>query len=560
MNKQFVQTAKKLANGAFLVSCLSLCLIACVPGHGQHASREADIIIYGGTSAAVISAVQAKKMGKSVLIVSPDVHLGGLSSGGLGYTDTGNKNVIGGLARDFYHRVWQHYNRPEAWKWQKQSEYGNKGQGTAAMDSLYKTMWIFEPHVAEQVFEDYVKEFDLEVLRDEWLDREGGVKVENGRIVSIKTLSGKTFKGKIFIDATYEGDLMAAAGVSYHVGRESSDTYGEKWNGVQTGVLHHKHWFAADISPYKVPGDSTSGLVWGVSGEHPGEYGAADSKIQAYCFRVCMSNHPDNRVPFPKPDDYDSTKYELLARVFESGWREWFNKFDDIPNRKTDTNNHGPFSSDNIGMNYDYPEASYERRKEIIREHESYQKGLLWFVANDHRVPEEIQSEMRTWGLAKDEFTDNGHWPHQLYIREARRMIGEFVMTENELLKRAPVPKPVGMGSYTIDSHNVQRYIKPDGFVQNEGDIGVSTKGPYQISYGSLVPKKEECTNLLVSVCVSSSHIAFGSIRMEPVFMILGQSAATAAALAIDGDLAVQDVDYDVLKARLIEDGSVLEY
>src|SRR5690606_24016699 len=363
--------------------CLSLCLIACVPGHGQHASREADIIIYGGTSAAVISAVQAKKMGKSVLIVSPDVHLGGLSSGGLGYTDTGNKNVIGGLARDFYHRVWQHYNRPEAWKWQKQSEYGNKGQGTAAMDSLYNTMWIFEPHVAEQVFEDYVKEFGLEVLRDEWLDREGGVKVENGRIVSIKTLSGKTFKGKIFIDATYEGDLMAAAGVSYHVGRESSDTYGEKWNGVQTGVLHHKHWFAADISPYKVPGDSTSGLVSRDSGEHPGEYGAGDNKIQAYCFRVCMSNHPDNRVPFPKPDDYDSTKYELLVRVFESGWREWFNKFDDIPNRKTDTNNHGPFSSDNIGMNYDYPEASYERRKEIIREHESYQKGLLWFVAND---------------------------------------------------------------------------------------------------------------------------------------------------------------------------------
>src|SRR5690606_7136008 len=416
-------------------------------------------------------------------------------------------------------------------------------QGTAAMDSLYNTMWIFEPHVAEQVFEDYVKEFGLEVLRDEWLDREGGVKVENGRIVSIKTLSGKTFKGKIFIDATYEGDLMAAAGVSYHVGRESSDTYGEKWNGVQTGVLHHKHWFAADISPYKVPGDSTSGLVWGVSGEHPGEYGAGDNKIQAYCFRVCMSNHPDNRVPFPKPDDYDSTKYELLVRVFESGWREWFNKFDDIPNRKTDTNNHGPFSSDNIGMNYDYPEASYERRKEIIREHESYQKGLLWFVANDPRVPEEIQSEMRTWGLAKDEFTDNGHWPHQLYIREARRMIGEFVMTENELLKRAPVPKPVGMGSYTIDSHNVQRYIKPDGFVQNEGDIGASTKGPYQIPYGSLVPKKEECTNLLVPVCVSSSHIAFGSIRMEPVFMILGQSAATAAALAIDGELAVQDVD-----------------
>ncbi|SHE70668.1 FAD dependent oxidoreductase [Arenibacter palladensis] len=519
----------------------------------------ADIIIYGGTSAAISAAVEAKRSGKSVIVVSPDIHLGGLSSGGLGFTDTGNKSVIGGLAREFYHRIWKHYNTEEAWIWQKKEEYGNKGQGTPAMDGENRTMWIFEPHVAEKVFEDLVAEEQIRVDRDEWLDREKGVEMEDGNIVSITTLSGKTYTGKIFLDATYEGDLMAAAGVSYHVGREGKEVYGEEWNGVQTGVLHHKHWFASDISPYVVPGDPSSGLLPKVSGEHPGEKHSGDDKIQAYCFRMCMTNHPENRIPFPKPEGYDPLNYELLARVFETGRKDWFEKFDPIPNHKTDTNNHGPFSSDNIGMNYDYPVASYERRKEIIKEHENYQKGLLWFVANDPRVPEDIQTEMQTWGLSKDEFKDNGNWPHQIYVREARRMIGDFVMTENELLKKSPTPKSIGMGSYTMDSHNVQRYIKPDGFVQNEGDIGVSTNGPYAISYGTLVPKKEECKNLLVPVCLSSSHIAFGSIRMEPVFMILGQSAAAAAVLAIDENTVVQDVDYNKLKDVLLAKGQILE-
>ena len=287
------------------------------------------------------------------------------------------------------------------------------------------------------------------------------------------------------------------------MGREGKEVYGEEWNGVQTGVLHHKHWFQSDISPYVVPGDPSTGLLPRVSGEDPGERHRGDDKIQAYCFRVCMSNYPENRIPFPKPEDYDPMNYELLARSLETGRKDWFEKFDPIPNYKTDTNNHGPLSSDNIGMNYDYPEANYKRRKEIIKEHENYQKGLLWFVANDPRVPEDIQLEMQKWGLAKDEFTDNDNWPHQIYVREARRMIGEFVMTENELLKKSPTPDPIGLGSYTMDSHNVQRYVKPDGFVQNEGDIGVSTNGPYTISYGSLVPKKEDCKNLLVPVCVS---------------------------------------------------------
>ena len=521
-----------------------------------------DIVIYGGTSAGIIAAVQAKRMGKSVVVVAPEKHLGGLSAGGLGFTDTGDKSVIGGLSREFYQRVWSHYDRPEAWKWQKREEYGNKGQGTSAMDSVLRTMWIFEPHVAEKVFEAFVTEYKIPVHRNEWLNRATGVSKHAGRIVTLTTLSGRTYTGRVFIDATYEGDLMAAAGVKYHVGRESRAQYGEQWNGVQTGVLHHRHHFGVlkrPISPYVTPDDPQSGLLPRISSAPPGEFGQADNRIQAYCYRMCLTDHPENRIPFEQPEGYDPRQYELLLRVFGAGWRETFQKFDAIPNRKTDTNNHGPFSTDNIGMNYDYPDASYERRRAILQEHERYQRGWLYFIASDPRVPAEVREEMRKWGLAKDEFTDNAGWPHQIYVRESRRMLGMFVMTENELLKTRPTPDPVGMGSYTIDSHNVQRHVTPEGAVQNEGDIGVSTNGPYSIAYGALAPRRGQADNLLVPVCVSSSHIAFGSIRMEPVFMVLGQSAATAAALAIDGGVAVQDVPYPQLRERLLKDGQILE-
>lgn len=521
---------------------------------------KADVIIYGGTSSAVTAAVQVARMGKSVIIVSPDKHPGGLTSSGLGFTDTGNKEVIGGLAREFYQLIYNHYQRPEAWKWQKQTEYGNKGQGSPAIDGEKRTMWIFEPHVAEEAFEKMISDNNISVYRDEWLDRENGLLKENGKIVSIKTLSGKTFKGKVFIDATYEGDLMAAAGVSYHTGREANTLYNEEWNGVQTGVLHHGHYFKKDVDPYLIPGDPSSGLLAGISPDDPGIKGEGDNRIQAYCFRTCLTRNTDNRIPFHKPVGYDSTRYELLIRVFETGWRETFNKFDAIPNSKTDVNNHGPFSFDNIGMNYDYPDASYERRREIIKEHTVYQQGLLWFIANSRRVPSEVREKMTEWGYSGDEFADNGYWPYNIYVREARRMTGKYIMTEHDVLGKKPVPEPVGMGSYTLDSHNVQRYVKPDGFVQNEGDIGVSIKKPYQISLGSLLPEKEECSNLLVSVCVSCSHIAFGSIRMEPVFMILGQSAGTLAAMSVKMKKSIHDIGYDQIRTRLLADGQILEY
>jgi hypothetical protein len=526
------------------------------------ATMEADVVVYGGTSAGVTAAVQAKKMGRSVVIVCPDKHLGGLTSGGLGFTDTGDKAVIGGLAREFYHRVWLHYDQPAAWTQQKREEYGNKGQGTPAIDGAERTMWIFEPHVAEQIFEDFIKENQIPVYRDEWLDRAKGVQKDGARLTAITMLSGKTFAGKMFIDATYEGDLMATAGVEFTVGREAKSTYDEKWNGVQVGVLHHRHHFGAlkeKISPYVVPGDPKSGVLPLISTQPPGEYGAGDNKVQAYCFRMCLTDRPENRIAFPKPEGYDPKRYELLARIFAAGWRETFEKFDPIPNHKTDTNNHGPLSTDNIGANYDYPNGDYATRARIVKEHQAYQQGWLYFIAHDPSVPAAVQAEMQRWGLPQDEFKDNGGWSHQLYIREARRMIGRYVMTENELLKRRPTPESVGMGSYGMDSHNIQRYITPEGYVQNEGDIGVSTKGPYAIAFGALVPKAGQADNLLVLVCVSSSHIAYGSIRMEPVFMILGQSAATAACLALDGGTTVQDVSYAQLRTRLLADRQILE-
>jgi hypothetical protein len=372
-------------------------------------------------------------------------------------------------------------------------------------------------------------------------------------------LSGKRYAGRMFIDATYEGDLLAAAGVRFHVGREANSVYDEKRNGVQKDLRNHKHHFDTRISPYVVPGDPKSGLLPRISAKDPGENGQADKRVQAYCYRMCLTKVSGNRVPFARPQGYDPKQYELLARLLESGWSEVFGKFDPIPNGKTDTNNHGPFSTDNIGMNYDYPEAGYARRQEILKEHIQYQKSLMYFLANDARVPTGTRQEMSKWGLAKDEFVDNGNWPHQIYVREARRMIGDYVMTEHDCLSTRNTPRSVGMGSYTMDSHHVQRYVTRDGYVQNEGDVGGSLPGPYKISYGSLVPKKGECANLLVPVAVSSSHIAYGSVRMEPVFLILGQSAGTAAALALDDKVDVQALSYDKLRKRLLADGQVLE-
>ncbi len=510
-----------------------------------------DVVIYGCTSAGMSAAIQTRRMEREVVVVCPDRHLGGLTAGGLGWTDSGRKEAIGGIARAYYSRIKAHYDREDAWRFQDRAE-------SAHYEQASDVMWVFEPQVAEQTFEAFAAEYAIPVLRDEWLDRSDGVTKDGARIVSIRMLSGAEFAGRMFIDASYEGDLMAAAGISYTVGRESNSTYGELLNGVQTRNTV-KHQFDRPVDPYVMPGDPESGLLPRIHGGSPGKEGEGDHRLQAYNYRMCLTNHPENRRPFPKPAGYDPREYELLARYLDLGWREVFAKFDPIPNRKTDTNNHGAFSTDNIGMNYDYPEASYERRQEILLEHTAYQQGLMWFLAYDERVPADVREAMSQWGLAKDEFVDNDNWPHQIYVREARRMVSDFVMTELHLRGIRPTPAPIGMGSYNMDSHNVQRYVDENGFARNEGDIQVNPGGPYPISYGAIVPRASEAVNLLVPVALSSSHIAYGSIRMEPVFMILGQSAATAAVLAIENAVGVQDVRYERLRQRLLDDDQVLE-
>lgn len=536
-------------------------------------TKKYDIVIYGGTSAGVSAAIQSSRMGKSVVLIEPTNRIGGLTTGGLGQTDIGNKQAIGGISREFYENIKKYYDDPENWKWEKRSDYKDGGQ--TRTEEGEATMWTFEPSAALAVYKSMMDKEKIKMVYNERLNRESGVKKVAGKIESITMESGKIFKGKVFLDATYEGDLMASAGVSYAVGRESNEEYGETLNGVQansintslTGLVSRNafnHNFIPGVDPYVVKGDPISGLLPNVN-EKPGLEGEGDKKIQAYCFRMCLTDHPENRIPFQKPANYDEVNYELLFRNYEArkgpiremysygnSLLPWINS--SMPNRKTDTNNKFGFSTDYIGRNYDYPEASYAEREKIIEDHRNYQMGLMWTLANHPRIPAEVREEASRWGTTKDEFERADGWQQQLYVREARRMVSDYVMTQKNCEALTVAEDGIGLAAYGMDSHNVQRYVDANGYVQNEGNVEAHGFKPYPISYGALVPKKEECNNLIVPVCVSSTHIAFGSIRMEPVFMVLGQSAATAAVLAIDANVSVQDVPYPNLKEQLLKD------
>jgi hypothetical protein len=482
-----------------------------------------DICIYGGTSAGIISAISADRLGMKALIIEPSNYIGGLTASGLGETDIGNKIAVTGLSRDFYRKIGEHYNKPE--------------------------MWRFEPHVAEKIFLNYLANTKVQVIKN----YEIRTLIKNmGKITEIcvvnvlnPTRDSITIQAKMFIDASYEGDLMAKAGVSYTVGREDNLQYNEKYNGFQ---LRDAHQFPDSINPYIIPDNTNSGYVYGVSNNMPTQTGTGDRLVQAYNYRLCLTNIENNKIPITKPANYDPKKYELLRRVIaqrdKKKWKHVLGSYFNIgymPNGKTDINNKGPLSTDFIGENYNYPEADFKTRKVIEQKHIDYIKGYLYFLAYDPSVPDTLQQQMRVWGYAKDEFLRTGGFPHQIYVREARRMIGEYVMTEHNCLGKEKVQDAIGMAAYTMDSHNCQRIVV-NGFVKNEGDVQIGGFPPYPISYRSITPSRKECTNLLVPVCLSASHIAYGSIRMEPVFMVLGQSAAVAAALAIKKKQIVQKI------------------
>ncbi len=537
-----------------MIACLSSELSSSEPD-----SSRADVCVYGGTSGAITAAVQAARMGKTVILLSPTKHRGGMSSSGLGFTDFGSERALGGVSREFYHRLYLHYQNDSAWGWQNRADFKGKGQGAAAFIADKELATVFEPAVAEKVFGAMLSEAGVRVLTGR-LDRKTGVLKEGARIKSIRLEDGRLLSAKMFIDATYEGDLLAGAGVSYTLGREPNSAYGETVSGIQ--AEHTKQNQLPDgISPYLVKDDPASGLLPHVNASAGGGDGSGDKRLQSYCYRMVLTDVQENRLSVEKPENYDDKTYEVLFRCIEAGQTRFF-KLSMMPNRKTDSNNSGGLSCDAVGANYgedwNYAEAGYAKRAEVDKAHENWQRGLLWTLQHHPRVPQAIRDFYAPWGLPRDEFSDNRNWAYDIYVREGRRMVSDYVMTEHNCTGHVVAEDSIGMGAYTMDSHNTQRYVTKNGMLKNEGDIQKHIPGPYPIAYRAIIPKANECTNLLVPWALSASHMAFGSIRMEPVFMELGQSAATAACLAIDEGISVQDVPYSELRNRLLRDGLIL--
>jgi len=540
--------------GSVMVAGGALLLAAGFARAANTKAESFDVVVYGATSAGVTAAVQSARMGKTVVLLEPSRHMGGLTTGGLGATDVGRAEAIGGMAREFYKRIAQKYADDRYWTFQQRRDYVPPGPAARAADLSIR--WAFEPKVATEVYNEMLREQGIVVRYRERLVAKAGVKKEGGRIVELVMESGARIRGKMFIDASYEGDLMAWAGVDYTIGREAIRTYGEKLAGVRNRHIY-PHQKKDEIDAYVIPGDPSSGLLPTVQA-HAKVDGEADPGIMAFCFRMCLTNKPANRLLITKPADYNERLYELLLRSIEAGRTDKFFAPTPMPNGKTDCNSTEPYSTNFVGMNHAYPDGDYATRDQIVAAHRSYQLGFLWTLQNHPRVPAPIREAICQWGLPKDEFVDSGNWSPQLYIREGRRMVSDLVMIQQHCDNQQVAPDSVGMGSYTMDSHYVGRYVDERGKVQHEGYLDGRIK-PYIIGYGAIVPKENQCENLVVPVCVSASHVAFGSIRMEPVFMILGQSAATAACLAIEGKTSVQRVPYAKLRARLAADKQVLE-
>lgn len=511
-----------------------------------------DICVYGESASGVMAAIQAARLGKNVVLISKNQHVGGLATSGLTATDMNRNDMVGGIAREFYQRIYAYYQDPTAWRNQDRDEFFIQSirRTYRGKNDDRQMQWVYESKIAEKIMLDMLEEAGVKLWFNERLQLEDGIKKRGTRITAISMESGKTVNAKVFIDATYEGDLMAKAGVSYIVGRESNATYNETFNGYR--VNYEEGTDLSAIDPYIVEGDKNSGLLPYIDSGIPLNQGEADHRVQAYCYRMTLTDDPDNRIKIEKPENYNPLWYEVLVRRIQQNPELTLQNIitlTPMPNRKTDTNH-----LDFFGAGYDYAEGDYNKRKEIEQLHKDYALGMLWLLEHDPRIPEHIRTEMGDWGLPKDEFEDTENFPYHIYVREARRMIGEYVMVEKNVAKenREDAQHPVGVGSYALDCHYVSKVIDKDGKLRYEGTIFTPVI-PYTISYYSLTPKKNECTNLLVPVCLSASHVAFSSIRMEPVYMVLGQSAAVAASMAIDKNAAVQDIAYDKLAEKLLE-------
>jgi hypothetical protein len=484
-----------------------------------------------------MAAITVAQEGKSVILQEPGKHTGGMVSGGLGATDAGNREAIGGYLREFFRHIRQYYVKT----------YGEKSnQVKDCSDGFH-----FEPHVAEQILITMLKEAKVEVRYGQRLIK---VKKTSIHIDSLTTTKGDSFAANEFIDASYEGDLIASAGVKYTIGRESREKHHESLAGVQKHSPAHQ-WplpvSACDTNKKRLP------LVQEGLLQPPG---SGDKKVQAYNYRLCLTQRRDNQVPVTKAESYNPERYELLARYLAKRPKLTVRQLMDpspMPNGKTDVNNKGPISTDHIGANWDYPDGDQAIRNDIEKDHRAYVQGFLYFLGHDPQVPKALKEEMITWGLSKDEFADNDNWPHQLYVREGQRMLGGYVMTQADIQEKRTKDDTIGLGSYNADSHHVQRIVDTEGNVLNEGDFQVPVK-PYAIPYRSLLPRPEECENLLVPVCLSASHVAYGSIRMEPVYMILGQACGNAAVLAVTEKTNFHKAPIEKLQAKPKEQKAVL--
>lgn len=520
-------------------------------------SHEYDIIVYGATSAGVSAAVQASRVGRSVALISVDGHVGGVTASGLTATDMNNHKAIGGVSREFYQRIYDYYSDSSAWDFSNEDQYFRnlKKRVYGGISKKDRMQWVFESHVAEKIFRQLIEEANVDLIEYDRLDLNAGVLKIASELQSITMESGDVYSAKVFIDTSYEGDLMALSGVSYITGREGLDKYGEDLAGIRINEVYG--YEGQSIDPYIEAGVPESGLLPFIEKDLNIISGTQDHRVQAYCFRLTLTNNPLNHIAIYKPDNYQPLWYEYLARRFQLNPNLPLNKimtFTSMPNGKTDTN-----GIDFVGANYNYAEASYDLRDDIYKLHKDFALGMLWFLSSDSRVPLKIRKQMNNWGLAKDEFKDNGHFPHQLYVRESRRMVSDYVMTQHNGLKRTlKAPNSIGLATYAMDSHVVRRILSEDGKVYEEGHF-YEMSPSYPVSYHSIVPKSEEAINLLVPVTLSASHVAYGSIRMEPVYMVLAQSAAIAADLSIKLNQPVQDIPYYILRGEMLKHGQIIQ-